>query len=195
MHSQANNHSTAKEDVCRMVGFYILIYASVPAYNNGEVFFMKKVKWVQLIVIILITELIGVLGSLFSGNMGQSYVFLKRPPLSPPGWLFGVIWPILYLLMGIAAYIIYQKPKTPENKKAITLYWIQLLVNFLWPIIFFRFELYWIAVAVILILDILVLLTTVEFYKISKVSGYLMIPYLLWILFATYLNIGIAVMN
>ncbi len=156
---------------------------------------MKKINWFQLIAIILITELVGVLGSLFSGNMGQSFTTLKKPPLSPPGWLFGIIWPILYLLMGIAVYIIYQKPKTPESQKAINLYWIQLLVNFLWPIVFFRFELYWIAVAVILILDVLVFLTTVWFYKISKVAGYLMIPYLLWILFATYLNIGIALMN
>ena len=154
---------------------------------------MRKINWFQLIAIILITELVGVLGSLFSGNMGQSFTTLKKPPLSPPGWLFGIIWQILYLLMGIAVYIIYQKP--PESQKAINLYWIQLLVNFLWPIVFFRFELYWIAVAVILILDVLVFLTTVWFYKISKVAGYLMIPYLLWILFATYLNIGIALMN
>lgn len=135
------------------------------------------------------------LGNLFSGKAGQIYTSFVKPPLSPPGWLFGVIWPILYLLMGIAAYIIYQTPPTPERKKATTLYWVQLFVNFLWPIIFFRFKWYWISVAVIILLDVLVLITTIRFYKIKKAAGYLMIPYLIWILFATYLNIGIAVLN
>ncbi len=156
---------------------------------------VKKIDWFQLFVIVLATELIGMLSSLFSGNAGQIYSSFIKPPLSPPGWLFGVIWPILYLLMGIAAYIIYQSPPTPDRKKAITLYWMQLFVNFLWPIVFFRFEWYWIAFAVILILDVLVLTTTIWFYRIKKVAGYLMLPYFLWILFATYLNIGIAVLN
>lgn len=156
---------------------------------------MKKINWFQLIVIVLITELIGLLGSLFSGNISQVYTTLVKPPLSPPGWLFGIIWSILYLLMGIAAYIIYQSPETLGRNKAITLYWVQLFVNFLWPIVFFRFEWYWISVVIILLLDVLVLVTTIWFYKINKVAGYLMIPYLLWILFATYLNIGIAFLN
>lgn len=156
---------------------------------------MKKINWFKLIVIVLITEFIGLLGSLFSGITGQIYTSLIKPPLSPSGWLFGLIWPVLYLLMGIAAYIIYQKPNTTERKKATTLYWVQLVVNFLWPIVFFRFQWYWISVIVIILLDILVLITTIRFYKIEKVAGYLMIPYLLWILFATYLNIGIAVLN
>ena len=156
---------------------------------------MKKINWFKLIVIVLITEFIGLLGNLFSGITGQIYTSLIKPPLSPPGWLFGLIWPVLYLLMGIVAYIIYQKPNTTERKKATTLYWVQLVVNFLWPIVFFRFQWYWISVIVIILLDILVLITTIRFYKIEKVAGYLMIPYLLWILFATYLNIGIAVLN
>ncbi len=156
---------------------------------------LKKVNWFQLLSIILITELAGVLSSLSSGNVGQIYASLNKPPLSPPGWLFGVVWPILYLLMGIAAYIIYQAPQSPEREKAINLYWVQLFINFLWPIVFFRFEWFWISVLVILLLDVLVLITTILFYRINKIAGYLMIPYLLWILFATYLNIGIAVLN
>lgn len=156
---------------------------------------IRKINWYQLLVIVLTTELIGMLASLFSGNAGQIYTTFIKPPLSPPGWLFGVIWPVLYLLMGIAAYIIYQTPQTPDRKMATTLYWVQLFVNFLWPIIFFRFEWYWISVIVILILDVLVVMTMIRFYKINKTAGYLLIPYLLWILFATYLNIGIAMLN
>lgn len=155
----------------------------------------KKIHWFELLVIVLITQLIGVLGSIFSGNIGQVYTSFVKPPLSPPGWLFGIVWPVLYLLMAIAAYIIYQTPKTAERSKALVLYWVQLLVNFLWPIVFFRFERYWASVAIILLLDVLVLMTTIWFYNIKKIAGYLMIPYLLWILFATYLNIGVAILN
>ena len=156
---------------------------------------MKKIDWFQLLTIILIAELVGVLGSLLSGNTGEIYTSLIKPPLSPPGWLFGVVWPVLYLLMGIAAYLIYQAPQTLERQKATAFYWIQLFVNFLWPIVFFRFEWYWIAVIIIILLDILVSITARLFYKINKAAGYLMIPYLIWILFATCLNIGIAVLN
>ena len=156
---------------------------------------MKKIDWFQLLTIILIAELVGVLGSLLSGNTGEIYTSLIKPPLSPPGWLFGVVWPVLYLLMGIAAYLIYQAPQTPECKKATAFYWIQLFVNFLWPIVFFRFEWYWIAVVIIILLDILVSITARLFYKINKAAGYLMILYLIWILFATCLNIGIAILN
>jgi len=156
---------------------------------------MKKIDWFQLLTIILIAELVGVLGSLLSGNTGEIYTSLIKPPLSPSGWLFGVVWPVLYLLMGIAAYLIYQAPQTLERQKATAFYWIQLFVNFLWPIVFFRFEWYWIAVIIIILLDILVSITARLFYKINKAAGYLMIPYLIWILFATCLNIGIAVLN
>lgn len=156
---------------------------------------LKKINWFQLLVIVFTTQLAGVLSSLSSGNAGQIYTSLNKPPLSPPGWLFGVIWPVLYLLMGIAAYIIYLTPQTPRREKAINLYWVQLFVNFLWPIVFFRFEWFWISVLVILLLDVLVLITTIWFFRINKIAGYLMIPYLLWIFFATYLNIGIAVLN
>lgn len=156
---------------------------------------MKRINWFQLLVIILITQLAGVLGSLLSGSIGQVYTSFIKPPLSPPGWLFGVVWPVLYLLMGIAAYLIYQAPKTPERQKAITFYWVQLFINFLWPIVFFRFQWYWLSVAVILLLDVLVLTTAIWFFRLNKVAGCLMLPYVLWIIFATYLNIGIAVLN
>lgn len=156
---------------------------------------MKRINWFQLLVIILITQLTGVLGSLLSGSTGQVYTSFIKPPLSPPGWLFGVVWPVLYLLMGIAAYLIYQAPETPERQKAITLYWVQLFINFLWPIVFFRFQWYWLSVAVILLLDVLVLTTAIWFFRLNKVAGCLMLPYVLWIIFATYLNIGIAVLN
>ena len=156
---------------------------------------MKKINWFQLLLIVIVTELIGILGSVFSGNIGQTYALFIKPPLSPPGWLFGVVWPVLYLLMGIAAYCIYRAHQSYVRKKALILYWVQLLVNFIWPIMFFRFELLWVSAGIILLLDVLVVLTALRFYQIKPVAGYLLLPYLLWILFATYLNIGIAVLN
>lgn len=155
---------------------------------------LKKINWFQLLTLILVTQILGLLSSLLSGPSGQIYSTLNKPALAPPGWLFGVIWPILYLLIGIAVYLIYQKPGA-LSKKAIQLYWIQMLFNFLWPIVFFRFKWYVGAIAVIVLLDILVAITMVNFYKVKKTAGYLMIPYFLWILFATYLNIGIALLN
>jgi len=156
---------------------------------------MKKINGSQLFTLILITQIFGLLSNLLSGQTRQIYTALIKPPLAPPGWLFGVIWPLLYLLIGMAAYLIYQKPQTAESKIAIRLYWAQLLVNFLWPIVFFRFEWYDLAVGVIILLDVLVAVAVIRFYNVKKIAGYLMVPYLLWILFATYLNIGVALLN
>lgn len=156
---------------------------------------MKKINWRQLLNILLITQITGLFSNLLSGNTRQIYSSLNKPPLAPPGWLFGAVWPVLYLLIAIAAYMIYQQHQTPDCKKAIQLYWAQLFINFLWPIVFFRFNWYGGAVGVIILLDILVAITMVRFYHIKKGAGYLLIPYFLWILFATYLNIGIVLLN
>lgn len=156
---------------------------------------MKKINWFLLLLLVLAVQLVGGLSSLASGNSAGVYTVLALPPLSPPGWLFGVVWPLLYLLMGIAVYLIYQTPKTKQRDVATTLFWLQLAVNFVWPVVFFRFELHWLAVVVILLLDALVLLTTIAFFRIKKWAGLLLLPYLAWILFATYLNIGIALLN
>lgn len=156
---------------------------------------MKQINWYKLLVIVLITQITGLLANLLSGNTRQVYQALIKPPFAPPGWLFGVVWPILYLLMAIAAYLIYQTPVNFESKRATDLYWVQLMVNFLWSIVFFRFGWYWVSVAVIVLLDLLVFTAVFWFFKLKKAAGYLMIPYLLWILYATYLNIGFAMLN
>ncbi|MFY9382178.1 MAG: TspO/MBR family protein [Eubacteriales bacterium] len=155
----------------------------------------KKINWLQLIIVVIITEIVGVLGNILSGNASGVYASFDKPPLSPPGWLFGVIWPILYLLMAISVYIIYETTSSPDGEKVTNLYWLQLFVNFLWPVVFFRFGWYWVAVVVIILLDILVIITMKYFYDIKKTAAYLLIPYLVWILFATYLNIGVAALN
>ncbi len=156
---------------------------------------MKKINVVKLLTAIVITQLAGVIGMKLSGSTAQLYTILAKPPLSPPGWLFGVVWPILYLLMGISLYIIYESPKSETRENALNLFFIQLFVNAIWPAVFFRFEMYWLAVIVIILLDILVAGTIYLFHNVNKKASYLMLPYMVWILFATYLNIGVAILN
>lgn len=157
---------------------------------------MKKVSWKLIIVSILIAEGVGLLSSLLAGNTGTFYQTLNQPAFAPPGWLFPIAWGILYALMGAAAALIPTADAADsEKKRALTLYGIQLLLNFSWSIIFFRFELLWLSVVVILALLLMVVLTFLAFLDIKPLAGYLLIPYLLWLLFATYLNISVALLN
>ncbi len=157
---------------------------------------MKKISWKLVIISILIAEGVGFLSSLLAGNTRSFYQTIEQPPFAPPGWLFPVVWVILYALMGFAAALIpTADAPDDEKKRALTLYGLQLLVNFLWSIIFFRFELLGVSVVVILALLLLVTLTFLSFLDVRPLAAYLLIPYLLWILFASYLNIGIALLN
>jgi tryptophan-rich sensory protein len=157
---------------------------------------MKKFDVQGAIISADIALLVGLLSSLLSGNPGEVYKSLNLPPYSPPAWLFGVVWPLLYILMGISAYLIYITPSKSEDKrKALITYAAQLLVNFTWSIIFFRFQEYGFAVVILALLLLLVTLTIVFFYNLNKLSALLLIPYYLWLLFAYYLNIGVYVLN
>ena len=156
---------------------------------------MKPINLKRLIIAILIPEAVGLLSSFVTGNIGNMYNSYTKPPLSPPGIVFPIAWVILYALMGIASYIVYEEGKGEKKKEALTFYAIQLPVNYIWPIIYFRFEAYWVAVVVILILLALVVITSFKFKEISNTAFYLMIPYVAWLIFATYLNIGVAVLN
>lgn len=156
---------------------------------------MKKTNWLLLILSILLAEFVGLSSAYFSGD-NTIYTHLKQPALAPPSWIFGVVWPILYALMGIAAYRIIAHPfHSKEKSVALAVYTLQLLINFSWSIVFFRFGFFWGAVATIIFLDLLVLATHNLFIKIDRLAGYLLIPYLLWLLFATYLAISIAIIN
>ena len=136
-----------------------------------------------------------VIGFITSGSM-QQFATLEKPPLSPPGWLFPVVWTILYTAMGISSYLIY-KADAEEHKKqqALFLYGAQLIVNLLWPIFFFLFEWYLFSFFWLVMLWILVFLMIREFYGISRIAAYLCVPYLLWLTFAAYLNLGIWWLN
>ncbi len=155
---------------------------------------MKKGKVTELLIFIVAAELVGALSRLLSGNSFSFYNELIKPPLSPPGWLFPVMWAILYALMGISAFMIYISD-AKERSKALVLYGAQLFVNFTWSIVFFRFRMPGISVAVILTLLALIVAMIVIFRRIRPAAAYLNIPYLIWIIYASYLNIGVFLLN
>lgn len=132
-----------------------------------------------------------IVGLITSGYM--DYNDIVKPPLSPPGIVFPIVWTILYILMGIS-YFIATKDNN-DSKELDQIYLLQLLVNFLWPIIFFVLKMYFTAFLWIILLIILVIVMIKELLKENKVSSYLQIPYLIWLLFATYLNLGITLLN
>jgi len=155
-----------------------------------------KIKWPELIISIAISLVVGFLAGIFtSGSMGI-YNNLTLPPLSPPSIVFPIVWTILYILMGISAYLIYVSDASKESKKnALTIYAIQLLMNFAWSIIFFNLNAYLISFVWLVGLWMMIVLMIISFYKINKTAAYLHIPYLIWVTFAGYLNLSIYLLN
>ena len=149
-----------------------------------------------LIKAIAIPLLVGVVAGLLSRNGMDVFEMVNKPLLSPPAFLFPIVWTILYILMGISAYLILKSDANLEGKtKALKIYIYQLGVNFLWPIFFFNFKWYFFSFLWILLLWVLIIVMIREFSRISKTAGYLLIPYLLWVTFATYLTFAIWMLN
>lgn len=149
-----------------------------------------------LIICLLIPLAVGGLAAwLTMGSMAQ-FAALAQPLLSPPGWVFPVVWTILYLLMGWASFLIW-KSGAPQaaKKRALGLYGVQLAVNFVWPLLFFRAGLYGFALIWLVILLVLVAETMLAFGRIDRRAAWLLAPYLLWLLFAAYLNAGVWLLN
>ena len=156
---------------------------------------MKK-NWKTLLLFIAIPLIVGALAALITGGGMSDFAALNQPPLSPPAWLFPVAWTILYTLMGISSYLVYiSDAPSGEIRSALTLYGIQLVINFLWPIFFFEFGMYLFSFVWLLLLWVMVLWTLISFFRISKPAGWLMIPYLAWLTFAAYLNLAIYLLN
>ena len=145
---------------------------------------------------IAIPLLVGGLASFLTRGGMEVFMQLNKPPLSPPGWLFPVVWTILYTLMGISSYLIIQSGAEEEQvNSALSVYVYQLSVNFLWPTFFFNFGWYLFSFIWLVLLWILVLIMIMRFYNISKLAGILQIPYLIWLTFAAYLNLGVWLLN
>ena len=154
----------------------------------------NKINVKQLIISIIIPLLVGTVSGLLSMNSMQQYEFIQKPPLSPPAIVFPIVWTILYILMGISSYLIYSCNCTDRNK-ALTVYAIQLAVNFIWPLIFFNAGAYLIAFVWLVLLWLLVLYMILLFYPINKAAALLQIPYLVWLTFAGYLNYSVYMLN
>ncbi len=153
-------------------------------------------KWKKLLICIAVPLAVGGLSAWLSREGMRGFPALEKPPLSPPGWLFPVVWTILFVLMGLASYLVLTSGKDRRTiDRALWLYGIQLGVNFFWSIFFFELSLYLFAFLWLILLWLLILATTARFYHISRTAGYLMLPYLLWVTFAGYLNFGIYLLN
>lgn len=145
------------------------------------------------IISVLIPIAAGTLSALFSGGM-SIYTEINKPQFAPPGFLFPIVWTILYILMGISSYVIYESDSI-HKPKALTLYAVQLFFNFFWSILFFKFELYLPAFFWLLIMIVIITAMINCFYKINPLAAYLQIPYLLWCIFALFLNFAIYLLN
>lgn len=154
------------------------------------------IKLRPLILSVLLSLGVGFLSGFLVGNSSEVYANLVKPPLSPPAAVFPVVWTILYILMGISAYLIYVADASKKEKKeALKLYKIQLAMNFLWSFIFFKFNLYFAAFIWLMLLFVVVLIMIKKFNGIDDTAAALMVPYALWLAFAGYLNLMIILLN
>lgn len=153
-------------------------------------------NYVKLIVSILICELAGIAGSIFTAPaIPIWYAALKKPLFNPPSWVFTPVWTLLYFLMGIALYLVWKKSSQPGAKRSLFTFAFQLLLNIVWSMIFFGTKDIYLAFIVIMLLWVWIGLTILRFKKISKPAVYLLIPYYLWVSFASYLNYSLWQLN
>ena len=155
---------------------------------------MEKIQWKPLLLSILISLGTGTLAGLLTSGSMEKYQTLYHPPLAPPGWVFPVVWSALFVLMGIAAYLVWMRDSTGRNG-ALALYGLQLALNFCWTLIFFNLQNHALAFFWLLLLWLVILLCTLRFFKETPAAGWLMVPYLIWVAFAGYLNAGVWLLN
>ncbi len=155
----------------------------------------KKIK--PFLVSILIALAVGGLAALLTMDSMDIYGMINTPEIAPPGWLFPVVWSVLYVLMGISSALVFtDKNASPAEKaSALKVYGLQLIVNFFWSLIFFNLRNWLFAFIWIVLLWVLILIMIVKFYRIRPLAGLLQIPYLLWVTFAGYLNFMIYLLN
>lgn len=158
---------------------------------------LPKIIWPKLIGSILFCQLSGILGAFFTiSAIPTWYADLTKPFFNPPNWLFGPVWTILYTLMGISLYLIWVKPiKLQLKKPAIRVFLLQLGLNFLWTPIFFGVQSPEWALINIILMWLSIVATIIRFYSLNAVAAALLIPYLLWVSFASFLNASIVVLN
>ena len=160
-------------------------------FFNGDS--LKKINK-KLVISIIIPIFVGFISYLLSSKGIRNFDLLKKPFLAPPSFLFPIVWTILYLLMGYSSYLVYES-NDYHSSCCLLIYIVNLFLNFLWTPIFFEFELRLFALIIILLLDLVIIYMIYCFYGVNKKAAYLQIPYLVWCLFATYLNLSIYLLN
>ena len=157
---------------------------------------IKEINWTSLIICIAIPLVAGTLSGLANANsISTWYSTLNKPSFNPPNYLFGPVWTILYILMGISLYLIVSTTKSDLRTTALIIFGVQLFLNFIWSFLFFYFQSPLAALVVIIALLIGIVLMILYFFKLSHAAAYLQIPYLLWVSFATVLNGAVWYLN
>jgi translocator protein len=158
---------------------------------------MKKRDVLRASIAVFVCELAGIIGSVFTiQSVSSWYPTLNRPPFTPPNWIFAPAWTILYALMGVSLYIIWDKgPENKKNREAVAIFGAQLALNVLWSVLFFGLRSPLLALAEMLVLWPAIVLTYLKFREIDKNAGLLLVPYLLWTTFAAVLNYSIVILN
>lgn len=160
------------------------------------VMYMQKSKWKNVLFWVILAESVGGLSGFLSRNGVEIYQdTVQQPPLSPPMWLFPVVWGILFALMGVSASIISRAEPSADRSKGLNLMVAQLIVNFFWPLFFFNIGAYGFSFFWLLLLWLLVLWMILTFRKVEPLAAWLQLPYLLWLTFALYLNAGVWYLN
>lgn len=152
----------------------------------------SEINWKALLISIAISLGTGIVSTLLTGGAMRRNAPLYQPPLAPPGWLFPVVWTILYVLMGIAAYLVWESDGG-DRKLSLSLYAVSLFLNGIWSVFFFCMRAYFLALADLLALWLVIYLLIRQFRESSLTAARLLYPYLAWVSFAGYLNLAIAV--
>jgi tryptophan-rich sensory protein len=157
----------------------------------------QRIKYFKLLVSLLLCLLAGAIGSIFTVSSLQDwYLLLEKPAFSPPSWVFSPVWTVLYILMGISLYIVWEKGLQQRDVKiGLLIFGIQLGLNILWSYLFFGLRSPYYAFIEIILLWLAILLTIIQFRKISKTASYLLLPYILWVSFAMLLNYNLWILN
>lgn len=158
---------------------------------------VMKLDVKKLVIALALPQLAGGLGAVFTASAIPAwYAYLAKPALNPPSWVFGPVWTVLYLLMGIALYLVWRKgTENRESRQALAAFGVQLVLNAVWSPVFFGLQAPGVALAIIVLMWLAIVMTIVRFRKIVPATLWLLLPYLAWVSFATYLNYGIFTLN
>jgi tryptophan-rich sensory protein len=157
---------------------------------------MKKLNFGKLFISISIPLMAGFLGSFFTSSSVKTwYLIINKPSWNPPSWVFAPVWTTLFIMMGISLYLVWSRKIDNKSRVAFKMFAVQMVLNVLWSVFFFGMGNFWLAFGEILVLWAFILATIVSFAKINKTAAWLLVPYILWVSFATYLNLTIALLN